>query len=410
MAAIATASARPAQRLFPTRLYNTFAGARRPWDVNEMLDAARRRAGLEDWGDDDFREGLEVLLDGLNQDRKMTAWGRTLLRRILLQRLTDKLEIQRELVARPELLERPVLRPIIIVGPGRTGTTLLQRLLALDPYLRAPRYWELTFPTPAPDPRTDATDPRIGQAARELAFRHYLCPGLRVVHPMAATAPDECLPLMERALFNPVTAAWFDVPGYFEWCLQADHRRVVGRYLYHRTQLQLMQGDHPHRRWILKAPLHGFFLRAVAQVYPDATFVVTHRDSTAVLASLCSLVAVVRGLFHDEIDLHGVGRFAAGFAESRNRRLHDALCAIRPEQIAHVEFDAITRRPLETLQRLYPQLGVALPEEHSLVVKRFLESQVNGNHTRHRYELADFGLDSGWVEDAEVTDSMALSY
>ncbi len=167
MAAIATASATPAQRLFPTRLYNTFAGARRrPWDADEMLDTARRRTGLEDWGDDDFREGLEVLLDGLNEDRKMTAWGRTLLRRILLQRLRDKLEIQRELTARPELLGRPVLRPIIIVGPGRTGTTLLQRLLALDPYLRAPRYWELAFPTPAPDPRTDASDPRSGLRRR----------------------------------------------------------------------------------------------------------------------------------------------------------------------------------------------------------------------------------------------------
>ncbi len=226
---------------------------------------------------------------------------------------------------------------------------------------------------------------------------------------MEATAPDECLPLMDRAMFNPILAAWFDVPEYLAWTLQASHQRAVGRYRYHRKQLQLMQGDHPPRRWVLKAPLHGFFLHAVAQVYPDACFVFSHRNPRVVLASLCSLIAVVRGLFHDEVDLRAVGRLALELMDVRTRRLNDALGAIRPEQVVHLEFEDLVGDPLRTLRRIYPRFGLRFSDGQAREVEAFLDTQRRGPHTRHRYDLAPFGLADRAIDPFIETDSMALS-
>ena len=406
-----TASSTPTQRLVPTRLYNWFA-RRSPsggWDLHELLDTAMRKTGLDDWGDDDFEEGFQVLLDDLARDDGMTPWGRTLLRHILLQRLTDKLEIRRELARRPTLSRVPVRRPIFIVGPGRTGTTLLQRLLALDPQLRVPRYWELYYPTPAPDPASDTTDPRIAAASRELAFKHYLCPGLRVVHPMAATAADECLPLLDRAMFNPALSAWFHAPQYLDWVLQAPLERQVGRYRQHRAQLQLMRGTHPELGWVLKAPTHALFVHAIAHVYPDARFVVTHRSRAVALASLCSLIAVVRGLFYETVDLQAIGRLALHYSHVRHRRLRAATGTLRSNQVIDVHFDGLTAEPLRALRWLYPRLGLSFPAGHERTVQRFLDEQDRGHHRRHRYDLERFGLQADAIDDERREMAIATS-
>jgi hypothetical protein len=58
----------------------------------------------------------------------------------------------------------------------------------------------------------------------------------------------------------------------------------------------------PARRWVLKSPGHLWGLDALAAIYPDAKIVQTHRDPLKVVASLTSLVTVLRSLASDTID------------------------------------------------------------------------------------------------------------
>ena len=60
-------------------------------------------------------------------------------------------------------------------------------------------------------------------------------------------------------------------------------------YAHHKQVLQLLQWHGERRRWVLKWPCHLVALDPLLEVYPDASFVITHRDPVQALASNCSL-------------------------------------------------------------------------------------------------------------------------
>jgi hypothetical protein len=109
------------------------------------------------------------------------------------------LAFQRDLAEHPGIREVPVARPLFIVGFGRTGSTLLQNLLALDPEARTPRLWEVLAPSPPPRREDFSADPRIAAAQRRLEVFVRVDPRVQQIHPMAAEAPDECHWMMRHS-------------------------------------------------------------------------------------------------------------------------------------------------------------------------------------------------------------------
>src|SRR3546814_20430430 len=85
--------------------------------------------------------------------------------------LSTRLQVTDYLAGRPELLQRPVERPVFVFGVPRTGTTLLSNLLAADPHRRSPLTWEIDAPVPPPATATLRSDPRaVARLAQEKAM------------------------------------------------------------------------------------------------------------------------------------------------------------------------------------------------------------------------------------------------
>ncbi|NND66771.1 MAG: sulfotransferase, partial [Halioglobus sp.] len=95
--------------------------------AEELIAQARQETGLERFDSDSFREGLDVYLADLNAG-KPTAGALQRLRPNIVQLLANRLRTTEYLEQRPELLERPVERPVFVFGIPRTGTTLLSNL------------------------------------------------------------------------------------------------------------------------------------------------------------------------------------------------------------------------------------------------------------------------------------------
>ena len=76
------------------------------------------------------------------------------------------------------------------------------------------------------------------------------------------------------------------MPTYFDRLLDTIDLRAA--YRHHKLELQLLQWRGAPRRWALKWPCHLVALDEMLDVYPDARFVVTHRDPVQALASNCS--------------------------------------------------------------------------------------------------------------------------
>jgi hypothetical protein len=159
-------------------------------------------------------------------------------------------------------------------------------------------------PWPPPERATYDTDPRIARVEQHFAGIDRLIPGFKAMHPMGALLPQECVALMAHDFATMIYHTTHAVPSYQRWLEEADLRPL---YASHRRQLQYLQWRCPAERWVLKSPGHLWALDALLAEYPDALLIQTHRDPLKVIASLVSLVCLLRRLATDRIDARAVG-------------------------------------------------------------------------------------------------------
>ena len=120
-------------------------------DKDTLMAAASARTGLTDFGDDYFQEPLAVLLWSLEHEAQLTAMGRMIVRDDFIRLLENRLHFTDILNRQPAILDEVVERPLFILGPPRTGTSINHELFAQDPENRVPMTWEVKHPFPPPE-------------------------------------------------------------------------------------------------------------------------------------------------------------------------------------------------------------------------------------------------------------------
>ena len=86
-----------------------------------------------------------------------------------------------------------MLRLFLSSGWGRSGTTVLHELLALDPQFRVTQTWEVDYPFPPPETTTYKSDPRIADVQKRLDRTDVVLPDFKRIHRLGATLPQECV-------------------------------------------------------------------------------------------------------------------------------------------------------------------------------------------------------------------------
>ncbi|GIW39440.1 MAG: putative sulfotransferase [Candidatus Binatia bacterium] len=365
--------------------------------VESLLEEARRRTGLEDFGDPSFRDGLEVLARSLEEEARLGESGRAAWRSQILGYLVERLRIEDWYRRHPEIDAQVVRAPIVVTGLPRTGTTALSNLLAQDPEARSLRFWESLRPTPPPEAATQDTDPRIAEADAMLEGMKAAAPDLAKMHDDNGRSPTENQDLLGQHFRTLHFDGMARVPAYVEWWLSCD---MVPAYRHHRRVLKLLQWRCPPYRWNLKNPPDLFCLEAVTAVYPDARIVWTHRDPAKVLPSVCSLVATVRSIFSPEVDRHELGRAQLRLWAEAVRRGMEFRDRVGEERFVDVRMEELVSDPIVAVARIYDRFGLVLGEEAQKRMRLWLAENPQGKHGAHRYDLADFGLRLGEVREA----------
>ncbi len=358
----------------------------------DLMRAAQRKTGLHDFGPTHFREGLTVLADALHNEGQLHPAGRLLARTQLIDLLATRLRVQDLLARRPEIRDERIEGPIVVLGLPRTGTTLLQRLIAQDSGLRSLPYWEGLAPIPLGDPaQRPAADPRIKRAEQGLKILHWVAPAMIAMHEMEALAPDEEILLLAVDFATMLFEASYRVPSYGRWYVAHD---LTASYAYLRTLLQVLQWYRRGERWVLKSPQHLEQLSPLLAVFPDATLVQTHRDPVKVTASVCSMTAYGRRMNSDHIDLREIGAYWASRLEQLLRRGSEDRPASASDQFVDVQFGELMADPIGTVQRIYAAAGRHLSAPAEQAMRAFLAANPRGKHGVHNYRLEDFGLDA----------------
>jgi hypothetical protein len=245
---------------------------------------------------------------------------------------------------------------------------------------------------PAPERATYETDPRIARVEKHLAGVDRLIPNFKAMHPMGSTLPQECVALTAHDFASMLFTTTHTLPTYQAWL---DRNDLGWVYASHRRQLQYLQWRCPAERWVLKSPGHLWAMGALLAEYPDARIVQTHRDPLRVIASLASLIALLRSMASDAIDRHAIGvewteRLAAGLAHATDVRQGRPADA---PPVFDMQFQDFIRDEIGMVRRIYEHFGLALSPDAEARMRRFLAANPKDKHGAHRYTLADAGLD-----------------
>src|SRR6266545_4057984 len=311
--------------ILPVRLLNGCGAlldktpiVRTPFRAVDIIETAKRRCGLDDFGGGDFFEGLSRLLDSCQREAQLNLVGRIVLRADLIRTLCSRLFLQRDRKVYPSIVRQEIREPLFIVGLPRSGTSLLHTLLAVDSEHRVPLTWEVMTPSP---PTSENERQRIRRATQSCNCFNWLAPTFRHVHPLGAELPQECVSLMTPTFLSDQFDAMYYVPSYRGWFFRQD---LLPAYKYHRRFLQHLQFRRSAPRWVLKAPTHMFALPTLLSVYPDALFVQAHRAPLEAMASVSSLITILRRVFSDAVDPFVVCREAIQYwSETVDRFLQE---------------------------------------------------------------------------------------
>jgi hypothetical protein len=375
------------------------AAAPRPLDPATLVTVARDATGLDDFGEDTWQDGLERLVAALCDEAALSDRGILAAAGDIVGHLTNRLRVVDWHRRHPALARDDVTPPIVIVGQARTGTTILFDLLAQDPAHRVPLTWEVDRPVPPPETATYDTDPRIAEVEAQLDLVDLALPGFKAMHPMGARLGQECVRVTGGDFRSMIFPTQYRVPSYARWLLhEAD---MAPAYRWHRRVLQVLQSRHRGARWVLKSPGHIWCLGALLAEYPRALLVQTHRDPLRVVASIGSLLAVLRRLASDDTSVPAAAAEFAdhlleGFDRSVTARRHGV---VPPDRVVDVQFRAFLADPLATVRTVYERFGLELPADVGARMRAFLAANPQGKHGGHRYDFADTGLDAGVLRE-----------
>jgi len=373
-----------------------FQDARVALDPAQVIAEARQQTGFSDFGGESFREGLGVLVDSLEREARLNAAGRQAAQHHLLRLLESRLRIEDWHRRHPEIAAQRVAGPLIVIGLPRTGTTALARLLARDPDTRALRTWESSSPTPPPEAATQHSDPRIAATQAGIDAMRAQNPGYQAMYDADADDPSECQDLLGMEFRAQHFCGSYWVPGFGRWQKDCDMRPG---YAYHRRTLQLLQWRCGPERWLLKTPTHMLSLDALNETYPDARFIMTHRDPAKVLASVCSLMGFIISGTTESLDRAGLAALNfETWAEALERTLAFRR-RVGEARFADLHFHEQLADPVGSVERAYARLGLPFSSSARKRMQAWVREHRRGQHGEHRYRLSDWGLDAGAVRE-----------
>lgn len=366
--------------------------------VDGLLDAARAKTGLDDFGDDWFLEPLEILAASLDAEARLSELGLTLTRQRLIALLADRLRLRRLQAEHPEIAEERVVVATEICGLPRTGSTLMHRLLASSPHVTSTLSWETSYPLPFPGEGPDAAV-RKKRAQDRAALFLEMSPDFGDVHTIEWDGPEEDIILLDRTFTSQSFDSFYQVPTYGLWLRSFDQTPAYRELT---EWLQVLQWQDPARGgtpWVLKSPHHLTAVDTVLDTFPDCKIVMTHRSPAQAVPSFASMVCMISSQYSDEVDRIAVGRYwrdrfvtaLRNFTEARSRR---------PERFVDVRFSDVVSDPVGEASRVLEALNLPVDAP---ALEQYMDRNLSQRHGSHSYAAEDFGL-----SEAELQEDFAF--
>lgn len=312
--------------------------------------------------------------------------GRIVASKELAMNFVRRLKLEAYFKANPNIKKIPIKEPIFVMGFGRSGTTFIHRLLSLDPQVRSPKLWELV--SPCPDISISETGTTMDKdlanrkelVRKRIKEREWLGnDSLEHIHEIGHDLPEECLFAMSNVL--PLNFQLLYV------CFMEGKEFVFGKqnkqdidvaYKNYKGILQLLsfqQGDTVHpKRWVLKCPLHVFWISSLHSVFPDCKVIWAHRHPVSNFSSICGLVQAIHPLYYEK---------SCKNDKNLGERMYELMKSVimeGPDEIqrlkipcAHIVFEDLVANPIEVVKSIYTQMGWTFTKQYQQLLEAYIE-------------------------------------
>lgn len=366
-------------------------------DIEALLDEVSTETGLVDYGDPAFRDGLEVFVAALYAEARVNEIGATVADAQIRGALKTRLFVEDWWASHLELEAEKIAAPLFIVGMSRSGTTALSHLLARDPANRSLLGWEAATPVPPPQRATYATDERFEAAkANEFGLLERLNPDISAMHHDPPDMPVECLVLMAYQFVSLSLPLLSPVPSYARWLCDSDHEPV---YRWHERCLKLLQSGGVRGRWQLKSPQHAIAIEALAAHYPDARFIVTHRDPATCVASTTNMAQAFGATMAEPRPAAEIGSLWADTLAAMADGLVNFRRAHGDDRFIDVSYGDLTSDPLGTVHHIYDRLGESVAAVAEGAMRAHVDTAVQHRYGIHDYAWERLGLERSALDE-----------
>ncbi|MEV3938017.1 sulfotransferase [Glycomyces sp. NPDC049804] len=370
----------------------SFKGRKRPLETWQRTVAAiEKSTGWSTAGDEEFTADLGFHLQCLAEDPQLTPLGWQSGIEDAAKRQENRLRIRQRLLEHPEIADERIVAPVFVVGLPRTATTLAHKILAASDAHRGPLMWEM-MRTDIPQHRAEA-DKAIKSLESGTRMMVRFSPSWEVIHPMRVHSPEESMLILPHGTYHLILRG--ALPKYRRWLAGRD---CTPDYLYLKRALQVLQYQREPKRWMLKYPAHLNDMEVIKRVFPDATFVWTHRDPTTVMGSVCSLMETSWSLYQRRLDFASIGQVALSLLVESIEAGRKARLSLPAESIVDVPYHRLNSDPVNEVPKLYQAIGAEWTAKDAGNLENVLARPVRDR--RHEYSLSRYGLTIQAVEDA----------
>lgn len=365
-----------------------------------LLEIAIRRTGLDDFGHPGRNAGLMPYVASVTEEswERMTPTARELAVEYLVHQLSVRLQLMRDRKSFPEISQQRIKAPLIVVGPPRSGSTLLHNLIGLDPDNMTPEHWLCREPSP-PLALGSPTSARLQSAEKQMTDLFALIPDIFITHPYmieegTSGALAECgSDILSLTFTSQQLWCFWGGETYRQWLLEADHTAALG---FHHDFLQHAQWGQSGKRWALKGSDHMLWMRELALQYPEAKLIWIHRDLSQQLGSLASVQSILRGMNGQPVTLderRAQGRKAIDLQLAAVEKAIKSRDAVGEERFIDVSYHDVMADPLATIRRVYDQCGLTVSDKHESRIRGWLGSHAPTKHGVHKHSPEEFGMD-----------------
>ena len=366
-------------------------------NANEIIDQAKSETDLSDLGEPLFLEGLNRLIDSINNEANLNEIGIQAQPIRIQGLLTNRLRFEEDLKKFPEILDQEIIAPIVIVGLPRTGSTMTHRLLASDPNHTAMLWWEGRYPALLPGEKRGDIETRMELGKAEVDAVVAASPEALDIHPWDYKGADEEILLLEHNFLSTVPESFMALPSYSEWIEEQDHTLA---YEDLKKFIQYLQWQNPGRekkRWVLKSPHHLGFIDKMISVFPDAKIIQTHRDPIKTVPSFCSMCANLFEPLTTNFDKVFIGKH---WSNKLTRALNHCMniSEQHPDNFLDLEFLNMIKDPIDEMKKIYEFIGESFGEKTEVAMEAWREENKH-EMGAHKYSLEEYDLTESQIND-----------